>query len=296
MIQVILLILKIIGGTLLTILCLMLFMVALVLFVPVFYRVKLVHHPEKTQIKAGVRFLFPFLLVTLEYLNKISYNVRIFGVSILNSEKEKKKKGKKKSKTEIKERKTEAEQEKDAGKKGESNIKQSFVETPACGETQTSEKKRSFGIFLKKIKSKIQKIRNTISSIAKKIRRLLRQKEELFRILQKPETKRALAFVWNKLKHLLRHILPRKIRGYVAYGADNPATTGQVLGMVSILYAKTGMLLELRPNFEEKQLEADVELKGRIQLFTLLLIAGKVFFHKELRQAVKEVKHSKESE
>lgn len=333
MIQVILLILKIIGITLLAILCLLLFVLALVLFVPVFYKVKIVHNPQKTQVKARVSFLFPLLQVCLDYTEKISYAVRIFGISLLDSEKaktekrkEKKQKAKSGKKKSAKPEKTEKvikpddTRNQDTGKKPERTVKpgkwdkQKTKDKPESKrnhkektehndnpETKTDSGKEKTQEepptgFFKKLGSKIKKIRNTISSIRQKTGRLLRQKDEFVHFLKKTETKRAVAVVWQNLKRLLKHILPRKIKGYVAYGADNPATTGQVIGLISVLYAKTGKLLELRPNFEEKQLEADVELKGRIQVFTLLLIAGKVFFNKELRQAVKEVKNIKETE
>lgn len=290
MIQVILLILKMIGITLLAILGLVLFVLALVLFVPVFYKAEIIHNPQKTQVKAGASFLFPLLSVRLEYMEKMRYAVRIFGISLLSSEKSPKENRKKsKSKKEKQKKNKSGKRPERKKKKGiKSETKENFQKT------ETKEKSRSG--FFEKIKSKIKKIRNTIGSIRQKLGRLLRQKEEFVQFLKKPETKQAIAVVWQNLKRLLKHILPRKIKGYVAYGADNPATTGQVIGLISALYAKTGKLLELRPNFEEKQLEADVAFKGRIQLFTLLLIAGKVFFNKELRQAVKEVKKIKETE
>lgn len=305
MIQVILLILKMIGITLLAILGLVLFILALVLFVPVFYKAEIIHNPQKTQVKAGASFLFPLLSVRLEYMEKMRYAVRIFGISLLSSEKSPKE-NRKKSKS-----KKEKQKKNKSGKRPERSEKpnklktkdksQSRPESKSTAETKenfqkTETKEKSRSGFFEKIKSKIKKIRNTIGSIRQKLGRLLRQKEEFVQFLKKPETKQAIAVVWQNLKRLLKHILPRKIKGYVAYGADNPATTGQVIGLISALYAKTGKLLELRPNFEEKQLEADVAFKGRIQLFTLLLIAGKVFFNKELRQAVKEVKKIKETE
>ena len=167
-------------------------------------------------------------------------------------------------------------------------------EEPEPAEMQSSKEKKQ-GLF-KKIRSKIQKIRETIGNIVKKVRKLLHQKEEIQRILAKQETKDAISFVWEKLKRILKHVFPRKIKGYVMYGADNPATTGQVLGALSVIYARTGMLLDIQPNFTEKQLECDVELKGRIQVFTLLVIAVKVFFNQKLRQLVTDFKGLKEIE
>lgn len=313
MIQVLLLILKIIGISILVLLGLLLLILTLVLFVPVFYRVRVIHNPEKTQVKARVSFLFPLLLVTFEYLKKISYKVRIFGFALLDSDKPKKEK-------QPKEKKPKKKKEKKSKKKPqviqeEEDEEEDIwvplehpgtlpaaepepveeINTEPTPKPQQEQKEEKIGFF-EKIRSKIQKIRETIRRVIDKIKKLLRQKDEVQRILTKPETKQAIAFAWKELKHLLKHILPRKIKGYVAYGADNPATTGQVLGIVSVVYAKTGKLLTIRPNFTEKQLECDVELKGHIQVFVLLVIAVKVVLNKELRKLITEFKNVKEIE
>lgn len=314
MIQVLLLILKIVGMTLLVLLGLLLLILVLVLFVPVFYRVRVVHTPEKTQVKARASFLFPCLLVTFEYLKKISYKVRIFGIPLLDSDKPKKEKPPKKQKAKKAKKKRNLPAEPISKPETEPVLKpeinsNSEVEdktgaerkdaqdrpSEAAPSSQTGEKTKKQGFF-EKIKGKIQKIRETISNTVNKIKRLWRIKNEVQRILEKPETKEALRFAWDKLKRLLKHILPRKIKGYAAYGADDPATTGQVLGVLSVVYARTGQLLEIRPNFTEKQLECDVLLTGRIQVFTLLAIAVKVALHQELRQLINDFKRLKEIE
>lgn len=305
MIQVLLLILKIIGISILVILGLLLLILALVLFVPVFYRVRIIHNPEKTQVKARVSFLFPLLLVSFEYLKKISCKVRIFGLALLDSDKPKKEKSPKQTKpkkTRVKKQKKKPpviQEEEEIWvpleHPGTLPAAEPEPEEETKAEPQQEQKKEKIGFF-ETVRIKIQKIRETIRSIINKIKKLLHQKDEVQRILAKPETKQVFAFVWDKLKHLLKHILPRKSRGYVAYGADNPATTGQVMGVISVIYAKTGQLLEIRPNFEEKQLECDVELKGHMQVFVLLVIAVKVFLNQELRQLITEIKNVKEIE
>lgn len=300
MIQALLLILKIIGITLLSVLGLLLLVLLLVLFVPVCYRVRVIHNPENTWGKVKVSFLFPLLLVTVEYLKKLSYKVRVFGIAVVNSDKPKKEKQKKAKKVKKKkDKKQEPVTEPLVGSvqvtqpENAEELKDEKASGPKQEETASTKKKQG---FFEKIKSKISKIRETISNIIKKIKRLLHQKEEVQRILSKPETKKALSFIWDKLKGLLKHILPRKVKGYVAFGADDPATTGQVLGVLSVVYARTGQLLEIRPNFMEKQLECDVELKGRVQVFTLLVIAVKVFLNQELRQLITEFKGLKDIE
>lgn len=322
MIQVLLLILKIIGITILVILGLLLLVLTLVLFVPVFYRIHIVHNSQETKVKARASFLCPLVLVTFQYLKKISYKVRILGIALLDSDRPKKEKQPKKKKVTKKKTKKETGKSQQAAEEeefwspleqpGKPPVYEQSVEQAALDvsenepDSQQESEQEKIGFF-EKVRSKIQKIRETINNIRikiknivcntwAKIKKILRQKEEVQRILAKPETKEALAFAWDKLKRIVKHVLPRKIKGYLAYGADNPATTGQVLGILSVVYAKTGQLLEIRPNFEEKQLECDVVLKGRVQVFTLLVIAVKVFLNKELRQLVEEVKRLKEIE
>lgn len=319
MIQIFLLILKIIGIIILAILGLILLVLALVLFVPVFYKVRIIHNPQETKITGKVSFLWPAIVVIVQYFKKLSYKVKLFGISLLDSEKPKKEKTPKKKKEKKQKKKKagksgdaietvpeeeifaplenpgtlpKAEPEDEASFENVAEESESFEETT---EKPTQDKEKKPGLFAK-IKAKIQKLRETISKTIVKIKKLIHQKDEVQRILGKPETKTAMKFVWSKLGRLLKHILPRKIKGYLAYGADNPATTGQVLGILSVLYARTGQLLEIRPNFTEKQLECDVLIKGRIQVFTLLVIAVKVALNKELRQVIKEFKGIKEIE
>lgn len=305
MMHILLLILKIIGITILAVLGLILLVLALVLFVPVFYRVRIIHNPRQTKVSAKVSFLWPVVSVAVQYLKKLSYTVRIFGIPILDSEKPKKEKVKKpKQHKPKKQKKVPAEKEDTpedilAPLENPGSLPTDEQEEPAQEVLQQTKeepkKEKKPGLFAK-IKAKIQKLRETILKIVAKIKKLAHQKDEVLRILGKTETKTAIKFAWGKLGRLLKHILPRKAKGYVAYGADNPATTGQVLGILSVVYARTGQLLEIRPNFTEKQLETDVLIKGRIQFFTLLVIAIKVALNKEIRQVIKEFKGIKDIE
>ena len=313
MIQIILLILKIIGITLAVLLGLLFFLLALVLFVPIFYRVNIVHHPEKTVIDGWVRFLFPVLSFTFRYLKKFTYQGRLFWYVFLDSEKPKKEKqdkekGKKKKKSQENPKEdadsykeTDAELPVDATDKEENAaLKEETSETGEEARKEFShekeQEKASKPGFFESLRLKTEKIRETIVQVVKKIKKLFHQKDEILRILNEPSSKRAISFAWDKLKKMLKHILPRKMKGYVAYGANDPATTGQVLAVIGVLYAGTGPLLEIRPNFEEEQLECEIELRGHIQLFTLLVIVIKVLLNSEIRELIREFKKVKEVE
>ena len=90
MIQVLLLILKIIGIALAVILGLVLFVVLVVLFVPIRYRARIIYKPEHLEVTGRVSFLFSMLSVTVRYLEKLTYQGRVFGFAFLDSERKKK--------------------------------------------------------------------------------------------------------------------------------------------------------------------------------------------------------------
>ena len=98
MIQVLLLILKIIGIALAVILGLVFFVVLVVLFVPIRYRARVIYKPEHLEVTGRVTFLCSMLSVTVQYLEKLTYKGRLFGIAFLDSEKEKKAKSEKKPK------------------------------------------------------------------------------------------------------------------------------------------------------------------------------------------------------
>ena len=186
MIQILLLILKIIGITILAILGLILLVLALVLFVPVFYKVRIIHNPKETKITGKVSFLWPAIVVIVQYFKKLSYKVKLFGISILDSEKPKKEKTPKKKKEKKQKKKKagkssdakdtlpeeeifaplenpgtlpKAEPEDEASFENVAEESESFEETT---EKPAQDKEKKPGIFAK-IKAKIQKLRETIS-------------------------------------------------------------------------------------------------------------------------------------
>ena len=91
--QVILLILKIIGILLASVIGLLLLVTAVLLFVPVRYRARVIHNPEKDDVFGRASFLFPLLVFRFRYFEKVfSYKGKAFGFSFADSSKEKKEK------------------------------------------------------------------------------------------------------------------------------------------------------------------------------------------------------------
>lgn len=314
MIQVLLLILKIIGIALASIIGFVLFILLVVLFVPIRYRARVIKKPEHLEVTGRVSFLFSFLRVTVRYFEKLTYQGHIFVFKFLDSEKEKKPKRPKKKKQSKKEETIEQQEEPQLLSENEEQKKEELllettekteepleeVEEPTLDEVldemmqEEAESVETEKVgFFEKIGLKIEQIKNTIDKVIGKVRKIWHQKEEVERILEKERTKRAISFVLGKVVKILRHILPRKLKGYLIFGSGDPATTGKILAVLGVVYAKTGPLIDITPNFVEKQLECDLEMEGKIQIIVLVVIAVQIIMKKEVRQLIKDVKNIK---
>lgn len=149
------------------------------------------------------------------------------------------------------------------------------------------EKKRSgrLKIVYRKVWEKIKKIwtfviNHTPGKVAERVTDKIERKtataKKKIRRLQKfwnlSCTVKTREYLKTYIPRTLKHILPRKVKGYVHYGMDEPYKTGQVTGYLSLLPFVYQKGLSMQPDFEQKVLELDVKLKGRIQLGYLLRI------------------------
>lgn len=96
-------------------------------------------------------------------------------------------------------------------------------------------------------------IRNICAKI-KKWRTLL--KSETFQYLKELGIERG--------KLMLRHIRPRKIQGNIRFGFEDPANTGEALGLLGLVYPVLPRRLAVVPDFTEQVLEGWLKLSGRV--------------------------------
>ena len=116
------------------------------------------------------------------------------------------------------------------------------------------------------------------------------EKESVLAFYYEEHNHQWFAAFWHRLKKLLLRILPRADRLYLHFGFEDPATTGQVLGGLSILYPICGEKMELCPEFNEEVLEGEVKFHGCIRLVTLVVFAAKSFLNKQFFAIVKQFK------
>ena len=137
------------------------------------------------------------------------------------------------------------------------------------------------------IKKKIQNIRDTKQKLQDKI-------NVLKAFIQNEENVKGMKRIFRSIKKILKCLLPKKIKGHVMFGMNDPCTTGQALGVLAMLYPYYGKSLVIEPDFTKQVLVADVYVKGYIQIVTLCIIGIKVLLDENFRKLIKNFKRLRE--
>lgn len=97
--------------------------------------------------------------------------------------------------------------------------------------------------------------------------------------------------VFPPLQRMLWRIRPRYLTGEVAFGLSNPADTGMICGLLSMIPGVLGSNLMFRPDFEAEKnyLRGHAELKGHIQLVFVLIFALRLLLNKKIRTTIKKL-------
>ena len=312
MLHFFLLILKIIGWMLLAILGILVLLVCVVLFVPVRYELdgKCNGTIETLDVKFRFSFLLHFLAGTVCYSEgKSTWNLRIawkhFGnedtelretpikrsiesESSVNETKNKeinipektiKNEGTVSEESNTKETITKETVSKDVSNKGTRKVTDKALDQTGKVK-KTVPKKES---ILDKIEYKYKKIRD-------KLREIIRKKEKVLGFLTNEIHQAAFFKVVSELKRLLLRLRPQKIVGEIEFGFDDPAWTGQALAGISILYPYFADCFQVIPDFEEKKLRGQIEIKGKITAKNFAALGLHVILDKNVRMTLRHIK------
>lgn len=306
MIHILLLLLKIIGITLLSLLGLILLIIFVVLFVPIRYSLN-VEADKSVEARACVSWLLHLLHAKAVYDGTFGIVIRVFGIPVKRIPAPEDKKPKK-SKDKQKEKRTESETKTASGEVAcpepdetavlsETVTSEEDKRTEADNTPDTNEeddgseggKKEKLSLFQKlvqfvrAVRAFFSKILYTIQNICGKIEKVKELIGYYCDVLKSEEGQRTFALAKRELGRLLKHIAPTKLRGSLTIGMGDPAATGQIIAIVSMFYPIYGNNVSITADFDEKCMRGSLYLKGRIRIFTLIRIAWRVYFNKDLK-------------
>ena len=324
MIHILFMILKALGILLLVLLFLVLLIVCTVLFLPFCYRAQVLKEEEGFAcVKASgrVSWLFGAVALTASYEEqKSEAQILLFGASLETWKRRLKKIRRGEAsvpRTEENETENALEAEKTAEQKEpDQTEKQQKVtaqkEQPEQEQEPDAPKKSILERFFGRIEYLPEKLLNLASRLLQTAFRLL---ELPFRLLEKLEQKiqagRRLKRKWESVKkffrskmfreallhakkevlYFLKKAAPKKVTGTVRFGFDDPALTGETLGILGMIYGKLPKDLSIQPDFEQEILQGDVRMKGSFQAVTAAGIALRLFRDQNLRKTIRHFKH-----
>ena len=137
--------------------------------------------------------------------------------------------------------------------------------------------------FFRKIPRKLKNLKCTFQRFCDKIKRMVKRYREMKAFALDERTKAAVSLVWKQAGVLLGQALPRKIRGRLHFGTEDPALTGQILGAIGIFYPLFMDNVKVEPDFEKPALDGELSLKGRLRIVTVLRIAWRLYRDKNVR-------------
>lgn len=324
MIHILFMILKALGILILVLLLLVLLIVCTVLFLPFCYRAQVLKEEEGFAcVKASgrVSWLFGAVALTASYEEqKPEAQILLFGASLETWKRRLKKIRRGEAsvpRTEENETENALEAEKTAEQKApDQKEKQQKVtaqkEQPEQEQEPDAPKKSILERFFGRIEYLPEKLLNLASRLLQTAFRLL---ELPFRLLEKLEQKiqagRRLKRKWESVKkffrskmfreallhakkevlYFLKKAAPKKVTGTVRFGFNDPALTGETLGILGMIYGKLPKDLSIQPDFEQEFLQGDVRMKGSFQAVTAAGIALRLFRDQNLRKTIRHFKH-----
>lgn len=292
---VLLLILKILGIVLLVLLGILLALLLIVFFVPVRYQgsgYREEGDPVPVHVQLKVTWLLHLVRVSFIYPEEAFLKVKVLLFQILPAKEKKKKASNKKKDDRAAKKESDEKKQKTDKKEAGSDVRDTASDQKISDEGNAADEdggddRRTLSDFVRKLFSAVRNIKYTIRKIYDKINHIIHNIRYYIRILQTESFKRAFVLCREQLLGLMKIVLPRKVSGTFTIGMEDPAATGQILSIYGILYPLIGDSITVVPDFEKPVMEGSFRFKGKITAFTLIRIAAKIYFDKDLKRVIR---------
>jgi hypothetical protein len=312
MLTIFLTILKIIGILLLVVIGLLILGILAILFVPLRYDGKISYNDKNQCVATQITWLFRLICIEGGYQEKVYARARLLWFTLwkwkadekendkedhlesadyseeeldrLLEERSQKEESKEETKeaTVIEEKLDEPDAEENLTEVQPTEIELTEAEPK---EVELNEAKSNEAESKEKKPKKIQ-----FQQIGKRIKEIKEKIKHIKEMASDQRIHRAILLLIDGAWKIVRHSLPRKIKGRAKFGFEDPSTTGQILTYVSLLYPCYVKSVELVPMFTEKVIDLDLYFRGRVRLFSLIWICVKIWFDRNFRYLYKKVK------
>lgn len=316
LVHVILLILKVLGITLLILLGIVLLLVLLLLLAPFHYTIDAEYYGD---VKAVGRIQWLCFVLDLKGVygnNKFLYYLKSFGFMISTNDEEDK------HYRAVSDEEAESDKSSDKAKPSKAEkvpvkVVEDEFETYEQEQKLKSEPQKK-SIFMRiyegiesglewvvtipmrvhdKISELMARILDFFANLAENMNKVIKKRDMILQkitgvrsLLEKPYTKKVLKDGKVLLKKMWKHVRPRKLQGSIHFGLEDPATTGQLLGVVGMLYPVYRNHFVIAPDFEQQIFEGKIYAKGRVQIGRMTFLALRFMLTRDFFKTVQRAR------
>ena len=145
---------------------------------------------------------------------------------------------------------------------------------------------------LKEIMDRLAQLPSMLSKIPLTIRRIYDKIDWYRQFFEYPRTKEAVSLILDRSKKLMHHIFPKKIKGKVTFGSEDPSITGTALAVLGMTMPFHKNRVEIVPVFDNQNiLEGNIKIKGRIYGFVPVKMLAELYFNKNIKYIIRRWKH-----
>ncbi|MDY3917851.1 MAG: hypothetical protein SOZ59_02470 [Candidatus Limivivens sp.] len=151
---------------------------------------------------------------------------------------------------------------------------------------------RTLAERIRRIPEKFREMKRRLQSLGRRIGTLKNRLSHYLEILREEETRNLILAGKDHLLSLWKHFRPRRATGFLRFGFEDPSVTGQAAGILYLLLSSPGNEIALYPEFntEQRILEGELSISGRIRLCHVVKSGLFLFFNKDLRHFIKRIK------
>lgn len=144
--------------------------------------------------------------------------------------------------------------------------------------------------FWNRLKQILSNIQYTIRRLCDKIKDILHNIQYYKEVFESDAFQQSFALGRGELGYALKHLKPTKLKADWIIGTGDPVLNSDILAVYGVCYPLVGQNVRIVADYDAKHIEGTALIKGRIRLYTLVRVAWRIYFNKNIRTLIRLLK------
>ena len=141
----------------------------------------------------------------------------------------------------------------------------------------------------KQKKSIFKRLKDIYNDIKRKILSFIKNFKEIWAAVTDKENREAVVYFLKMIKIPIKYLVQNKLKVKMKFGMEDPAQTGEILGVMYSVSALLGFELMVEPDFDNKVFELDARLRGHVSVYKVLVWVLQLYSNDKLKIVIDDV-------